>query len=118
MNMVEKVTFEVLIREAKTYLHEEKNIQLIEKAYAIAEKMHEGQFRKSGDPYVQHPLEVAYLLVSLHAGPQTIAAGLLHDVLEDTYMSREEMIAAVGDFCYTINYICNIFSNCCYHFFS
>lgn len=95
--MASTITFEQLINEAKTYLHEEKNIQLIEKAYSIAAKMHEGQFRKSGDPYVQHPLEVAYLLVSLHSGPATIAAGLLHDVLEDTYMTKEEMIAEVGE---------------------
>ena len=95
--MASTITFEQLINEAKTYLHEEKNIQLIEKAYTIAAKMHEGQFRKSGDPYVQHPLEVAYLLVSLHSGPATIAAGLLHDVLEDTYMTKEEMIAEVGE---------------------
>ena len=95
--MASTITFEQLVNEAKTYLHEEKNIQLIEKAYSIAEKMHEGQFRKSGDPYVQHPLEVAYLLSTLHAGPATIAAALLHDVLEDTYMTKEEMIAEVGE---------------------
>ena len=56
-------------------------------------KKHEGQFRKSGDPYIQHPVEVAYILATLHAGPDTIAAGLLHDVLEDTDMSKEEMAA-------------------------
>lgn len=95
--MDSKVTFEKLIANVKTYLKEEKNINFITKAYNIALSMHEGQFRKSGDPYVQHPLEVAYLLSTLQAGPQTIAAGLLHDVLEDTKMSREEMIQEVGE---------------------
>ena len=95
--MDSKVTFEKLIANVKTYLKEDKNINFITKAYNIALSMHEGQFRKSGDPYVQHPLEVAYLLSTLQAGPQTIAAGLLHDVLEDTKMSREEMIQEVGE---------------------
>ena len=95
--MDSKVTFEKLIANVKTYLKEDKNINFITKAYNIALSMHEGQFRKSGDPYVQHPLEVAYLLSTLQAGPQTIAAGLLHDVLEDTKMSREEMIQEMGE---------------------
>ena len=95
--MDSKVTFEKLIDNVKTYLKEEKNINFITKAYNIALSMHEGQFRKSGDPYVQHPLEVAYLLSTLQAGPQTIAAGLLHDVLEDTKMTREDMINEMGE---------------------
>ena len=74
-------------------MHNEDNLNLIKKAYDVAKKKHEGQFRKSGDPYIQHPVEVAYILATLHAGPDTIAAGLLHDVLEDTDMSKEEMAA-------------------------
>ena len=88
-------TIEDVISVAKEYLHEE-NIAFIRKAYAIAEKMHEGQFRKSGDAYVQHPLEVAYILAELHSGPSTIVAALVHDVLEDTEMSKEDMIAELG----------------------
>ena len=79
-----------LLSIASTYINEE-NIELITKAYNIAKSYHEGQFRKSGDPYIQHPLEVAYILATLKAGPNTICAGLLHDVLEDTDMSKEEM---------------------------
>ena len=79
-----------LIEIAKTYINDE-NINLIIKAYDVAKSYHEGQFRKSGDPYIQHPLEVAYILATLKAGPNTICAGLLHDVLEDTDMSKEEM---------------------------
>lgn len=88
-------TIEDIIDIAKEYLHEE-NIAFIRKAYNIAEKMHEGQFRKSGDAYVQHPLEVAYILAELHSGPSTIVAALVHDVLEDTAMTKEEMIAELG----------------------
>lgn len=85
-------TINDVLEEASLYLHDPRNLALIKKAYEVAEKKHTGQFRKSGDPYVQHPLEVAYILATLHTGPSTIAAGLLHDVLEDTDMTKEEMI--------------------------
>ncbi len=84
-------TIDDIITYCQSYLHNEDNLNLIKKAYDVAKKKHEGQFRKSGDPYIQHPVEVAYILATLHAGPDTIAAGLLHDVLEDTDMSKEEM---------------------------
>lgn len=86
-------TIDDIIIYCQSYLHNEDNLNLIKKAYDVAKKKHEGQFRKSGDPYIQHPVEVAYILATLHAGPDTIAAGLLHDVLEDTDMSKEEMAA-------------------------
>ena len=86
-------TIDDIITYCQSYLHNEVNLNLIKKAYDVAKKKHEGQFRKSGDPYIQHPVEVAYILATLHAGPDTIAAGLLHDVLEDTDMSKEEMAA-------------------------
>lgn len=86
-------TIDDIITYCQSYLHNEDNHNLIKKAYDVAKKKHEGQFRKSGDPYIQHPVEVAYILATLHAGPDTIAAGLLHDVLEDTDMSKEEMAA-------------------------
>ena len=91
MNQEGSITINDILDLAKTYLHEEKNIHLIEKAFLIAKEKHDGQMRKSGEPYVQHPLEVAYILTNLHAGPSTISAGLLHDVLEDTDMTKEEM---------------------------
>lgn len=86
-------TIDDIITYCQSYLHNEDNLNLIKKAYDVAKKKHEGQFRKSGDPYIQHPVEVAYILATLHAGPDAIAAGLLHDVLEDTDMSKEEMAA-------------------------
>lgn len=83
-------TFLDIKNVASQYLNE-TSLELIEKAYNVALKKHEGQYRKSGDPYIQHPIEVAYILATLHTGPNTIAAGLLHDVLEDTNMTKEEM---------------------------
>lgn len=83
-------TLNDIIEIASKYISEE-NIKLIIKAYNVAASYHEGQFRKSGDPYIQHPLEVAYILATINAGPDTICAGLLHDVLEDTDMTKEEM---------------------------
>lgn len=96
------ITKEDLFNKAATYLKNEKNLDLIRKAYYLAEKYHEGQFRRSGDPYIQHPLEVAYLLASLQTSPQTICAGLLHDVLEDTDYTSEEMIKEFGYDIYSI----------------
>ena len=64
---------------------------LIERAYAVAEEAHAGQNRDSGDPYIQHPLSVALLLADIGMGPDTIAAGLLHDVVEDTGIGLEAL---------------------------
>jgi GTP pyrophosphokinase len=89
-------TIDDILDKASEYLKEEKNLAVIRDAYQVACEKHKGQVRKSGDPYVQHPIEVAYLLAELHTGPNTIAAGLLHDVLEDTDMTKEEMEARFG----------------------
>ena len=96
MNEKKPITIEDIITSCQTYIHNEKNIDLIKKAYEVAVSKHEGQFRKSGDPYFQHPVEVAYILSTLHGGPSTIMAGLLHDVLEDTEMTKEEMASEFG----------------------
>lgn len=89
-------TLEDILTVASSYITSEESLNIIKKAHDIATKMHEGQFRKSGDPYVQHPIEVAYILANLHTGPNTIAAALVHDVLEDTNMSKEEMEELLG----------------------
>ena len=66
-------------------------IPAVEKAYKYAEVLHEGQKRQSGEPYIIHPLNVAYILAELSADQDTICAGLLHDTLEDTDTSTEEI---------------------------
>lgn len=74
-----------------TYIHNEKDIKEIYRAYLYAEEKHRGQLRKSGQPYVFHVIEVAYILASLQAGPSTIIAGFLHDTIEDCGVTREEI---------------------------
>jgi len=69
---------------------------LVQRAYAMAERAHAGQFRKSDEPYLIHPLNVAHILAELAFEPAVIAAGLLHDVLEDSDITREEIEAAFG----------------------
>ena len=91
------ITIEKVLELASTYLKLEKNINLIKDAYELAALKHEGQFRKSGEPYICHPLHVAYLLCEYNAGPATIAAGLLHDVVEDTDVTLEEVRKRFGE---------------------
>ena len=79
------------------YIHDEKSRALIEKAYHFASKKHEKQHRKSGEPYIHHLIEVCYILAELHAGPATLCAGLLHDVVEDTDTSVEDIKKEFGD---------------------
>ena len=73
------------------------NIELIERAYKIAEKMHAGQLRKSGEPYIIHPVAAAEILAELGMDDDTIAAGLLHDVVEDTEYSKEQLVKDFGE---------------------
>lgn len=97
MNKHTSDSFDDVIREAKLYLHKEENIDLITRAYLCAKKQHEGQFRKSGEPYLVHLTSVAYILAQLRTGPTTIAAGLLHDVIEDCDVTSDEMKAMFGE---------------------
>ena len=71
--------------------HPNTDISMIEKAYRIARDAHEGQLRKSGEPYIIHPICVAIILAELELDKETIVAGILHDVVEDTVMTREEI---------------------------
>ena len=82
--------YEELISAVKKY-HPSADISMIEKAYTIARNAHEGQVRKSGEPYIIHPLCVAIILADLELDKETIVAGILHDVVEDTVMSNEEI---------------------------
>ena len=73
-----------------------KEIESIVSAYEFANKKHAGQFRKSGEPYIIHPINVAIILTTIYADSATIKAGLLHDVLEDTDCTYEEMEELFG----------------------
>ncbi len=92
MRTTNKITADDLMASVKTYIKNEENLAIIEKALAYATKMHEGQFRKSGEPYLVHLINVGYILSTLQAGPKTVAAGLLHDVLEDCDVEKEKLI--------------------------
>ena len=88
--------YDELIASVRKY-HPSADISLIEKAYQIAKKAHEGQVRKSGEPYIIHPLCVAIILADLELDKETIVAGLLHDVLEDTTMTSDEIKEIFGE---------------------
>lgn len=82
--------YEELIASVRRY-HPSADISLIQKAYKIADEAHKGQVRKSGEAYIIHPLCVAIILAELELDKETIVAGILHDVVEDTVMTEEEI---------------------------
>ena len=88
--------YEDLIASIRKY-HPSGDISLIEKAYKVAYNAHKGQVRKSGEAYIIHPLCVAIILAELELDKETIAAGLLHDVLEDTVMTDDQMKEEFGE---------------------
>lgn len=88
--------YEELIASVRKY-HPSTDISLIEKAYNIANEAHKGQLRKSGEPYIIHPLCVGIILADLELDKETIVAGLLHDVVEDTVMTDVEIAAEFGE---------------------
>lgn len=86
---MKSATIEDLLEKISSYSKEEK--EKIMKAYNYAKYLHEGQYRQSGEEYIIHPLSVAYILAEMHADSDTICAGLLHDTLEDTNVTKEEI---------------------------
>ena len=82
--------YQILLEKIKEY-HPSDDFSLIEKAYKIADDAHKHQKRKSGEPYIIHPLCVAIILAELEMDKETIVAGLLHDVIEDTEYSKEDI---------------------------
>ena len=87
--------YQELINSVRKY-HPSYDISLIEKAYKTASEAHRNQFRKSGEPYIIHPLNVAIILADLEMDKETIVAGILHDVVEDTIMTEEELEKEFG----------------------
>ena len=88
--------YDELISKMRKY-HPSDDLSLIDKAYRTALEAHEGQRRKSGEPYIVHPLCVGIILADLEMDKETIAAGLLHDVVEDTIMTNEDIEREFGD---------------------
>ena len=84
-----------LFKEWSGYLKPE-DVTRIADAYQFSEKAHEGQFRASGDPYISHPLAVANILAQLHLDSQALSAALLHDVMEDTAVTKAEISKKFG----------------------
>ncbi|GEN82370.1 GTP pyrophosphokinase [Sporosarcina luteola] len=90
------MTAEEIFELVASYMNE-KHVAFVEKAYEAAKSAHEGQFRSSGEPYILHPIQVAGILAELQMDPSTVAAGFLHDVVEDTDVSREDIIREFGE---------------------
>ncbi|MEG1900542.1 MAG: bifunctional (p)ppGpp synthetase/guanosine-3',5'-bis(diphosphate) 3'-pyrophosphohydrolase [Bacilli bacterium] len=96
MTKLEELTFDKFLDKVKNYIKEDNDIELIIKAYNYAFIMHEGQYRKTGEPYINHPLNTAYILTEIYSDAQTLAASLLHDVLEDCDCTKEDLIKEFG----------------------
>ena len=93
---MEEATYKKLIEKIKAY-YPQCGFQEVEKAYKFAQKAHEGQLRESGEPYIIHPLEVAYMLANLELDCTSIIAGLLHDIVEDTVCTFEQIKNEFGE---------------------
>ena len=83
------ITLQDLLDKLKEYNPEE--VEIVKRAYEYAANLHKNQVRQSGEPYISHPLNVAYILAEMHADRDTICAGLLHDTLEDTSITKEDI---------------------------
>lgn len=87
--------YDKLIKRLRAY-RPSTDLSVVERAYRIAAEAHEGQKRKSGEPYIIHPLYVAIILADLELDLESIVAGILHDVVEDTSMTEEELTEQFG----------------------
>lgn len=87
--MDNSITLQDLLNKLREYNPEE--VEIVKRAYEYADILHKGQMRQSGEPYISHPLNVAYILAEMHADRDTICAGLLHDTLEDTNSTKEDI---------------------------
>lgn len=97
MDKREIITFEKLREKVATYIKDENELKIITKAYMYAYEKHFGVTRKTGEDYIQHPLAVAYILTGINADTQTLAAALLHDVIEDCDVTKEDMAEEFGE---------------------
>ncbi len=90
-------SFTELKANIQKYIKNKEHFEIIQDAYEYALKKHEGQFRKSGEEYIVHPIDVALILSELHTDPVTLVAGLLHDVIEDTDTTYDDIKAVFGE---------------------
>ncbi|SFA94673.1 MULTISPECIES: bifunctional (p)ppGpp synthetase/guanosine-3',5'-bis(diphosphate) 3'-pyrophosphohydrolase [unclassified Bacillus (in: firmicutes)] len=90
------LTAEQVIDKTRAYLNDE-NVEIVKKAYDFANHAHREQYRKSGEPYIIHPIQVAGILADLEMDPATVAAGFLHDVVEDTNVSLKDIETAFNE---------------------
>lgn len=96
MQKKEEVTIEKIIEKMKEN-NPKSDAKLIRKAYEFADKNHKEQNRVSGEKYINHPLQVAYILADLELDDSTICAALLHDVVEDTPVTHQDIIDEFGE---------------------
>src|ERR1700704_1631957 len=90
------IRFEDILDKVESYTRDFDE-ELLQKAYIVSAREHRGQVRSSGEPYLVHPLNVAYILADMHLDETSIAVGLLHDVLEDTLTTKETLQELFGD---------------------
>lgn len=89
-------SIDALADSLSTYLSADQ-VNLVRRAYFYAEQAHDGQRRRSGEPYVTHPLAVANILADMHMDHQSLMAAMLHDVIEDTGIAKEALVAQFGE---------------------
>lgn len=92
----DKITIDEVLDSIKVYIKDEESIELIKKTYEFSKEQHKNQYRKSGEPYIIHPLNVVLILTTIYADTPTLQAALLHDVLEDCDCTKEEMEEEFG----------------------
>ncbi len=97
MTEIKNVTIEEIIDKQIENYSDNADIELIKKAYNMAKKEHGDQCRMSGEPYIIHPMNVAYILASLGMDDETVCAALLHDIVEDTNLTNEDLAKEFGE---------------------
>ncbi len=92
-----EIGYEDLLKNIKCYINNSRDLDIITKAFSYARDLHMGQKRQSGEDYISHPLSVAFILSEMKADADTICAGLLHDTIEDTGMTKEKIAVLFND---------------------
>ena len=94
-NTLKEITIDDILKNQKSH-NSRANLKLIRKAYDYAKELHGDQLRKSGEPYLIHPINVAYILTELELDDESVCAALLHDVVEDTEYTVEDLANLFG----------------------